>query len=98
MVDDPVFDAVVEAVCTAWNLNRTDLFQRRRYHRIAHPRHAVCHIMHKTLGYSKKRIAFLVEKDRTTIISAIRHADDWITTDDTFRGRYLTACQLLRVA
>jgi chromosomal replication initiator protein len=91
-VAQPTVQAVLVAVCEAWDITPHDLMSRWRPKRLSYPRFACVRFMRKLTDLSYPQIArALGMKDHTSTMHAMRRSNDLLHEDSAWRACYLRA-------
>lgn len=82
----PQFKHIVRAVCSYYRVSQDDIIDRGRSNKEVIPRHVIAYLASEYTSFSVNRIAYLMERDRSTTkyaISKIAHcpSDDKIWDD-----------------
>ena len=82
---------VARIIAQEFGINESAMLGSSRAHELCHARFAASHIMAKVCGYSRPKIGACLNRDHTTVTSAVQRADQLLKSDAGFADMYAAA-------
>lgn len=94
----PSLHEIIRAVCLHFGVSKTDLLSERRDHSVTHPRQVVCWIARELTPLSTLIIGRCINRDHTTVLSAVRKIDMQILAGHPIGDEAIELREKLRIA
>lgn len=88
-------DEVIDAVCAAFEVERSNLLSNRKFVRLVNARWAAC-LMLQDLGITYSSIGRILKRDHAAILHGIRRIKDLLDVDPDYRQKLERARTLLK--
>jgi chromosomal replication initiation ATPase DnaA len=82
--DNPSITKVVLSASTVFNIRQEDITGQRRFVEFVNPRFAAINVAYRCCGKSLNQIGSIFQRDHTSILNAVRRAQEMSACDPTY--------------
>jgi chromosomal replication initiation ATPase DnaA len=89
-------DKIMDICCAYYNQDKDSVLGTRRLTELINPRHMFCYLAKNNTRLNDKEIGKYINRDRTTVINAVKNITNWLTSDKGTQRDYNQIIKLIK--